>query len=335
MKNDNTTPTKRRILAAENLESKPSITIGLILTLAVMMSAFSLTSCSDSNANNDNRVVVEVTAAHDQETGEHYFVTDTEQVPSGWVTFRFTNATAFTHFIFLDHLPGDKTIEDVKNEIWPAFQEAMYLIMEDKDPNAAYEKLPEWFADLDFRGGPGFVSGGNTIETTVFLPSGNYVMECYVKSTDGTYHYTDGMAEALVVTEETSEAEEPAGADIQMSLTSQGFGIRGDLTAGEHKVAVSFDEESPGLLGYDVHLARLDEETEAKDVALWMDFSRKLGLVSDHENPAPAEFLGGTHEMPVGNTAYFTVDLEPGRYMWVAEQSADAAMYEEFTIPGN
>lgn len=309
------------------------------LLIVVLTISLVFGGCKESGTNANNQdpkdpVIVEVTASHNHQTGEHLFVTDTKEVPSGWVTFRFINATENVHFLFLDHLPGDKTVEDQKSEVFPVFQEAMYLIMEGKldEAFATYEKLPAWSADIVYRGGPGFVSGGKTIETTVFLPSGNYVMECYVKSEDGTYHYTDGMVKGLTVTEEISEAEEPSDADIQMNLSSQGFGIQGEVTPGQHTVAVTFDEAAPGLFGYDVHLARLDENTNIVDVATWMDGLLPAGQISAHDAPAPAIFLGGAHDMPVGNTAYFTIALEPGRYTWIAEQPADASMYQEFTI---
>jgi hypothetical protein len=37
------------------------------------------------------------------------------------------------------------------------------------------------------------------------------------------------------------------------------------------------------------------------------------------EPPAPAEFLGGSQEMPVGSTSYFTVNLDPGSCAFVNE----------------
>jgi len=36
--------------------------------------------------------------------------------------------------------------------------------------------------------------------------------------------------------------------------------------------------------------------------------------------------------MPVGTTAYFAADLEPGRYAWIAESSADKGMVVEFFV---
>lgn len=310
--------------------------ISFVLLPVLVTASLAFTGCKYSGTNTDtiDPVVVEVTASHNHETGEHLFETDTEEVPSGWVTFRFINATEHVHFLFLDHLPGDKTVEDQKSEVFPVFQESMYLIMEGKieEAFANYGKLPAWSTNIVYRGGPGFVSGGNTVETTVFLPSGNYAMECYVKSDDGTYHYTEGMVKGLTVNEETSDAEEPTGADITINLTGQGFGIQGEMTPGQHIVAVSFDEAAPGIFGYDVHLVRLDEDSDINTVTTWMDGFLPAGQVSTHDSPAPAEFLGGAHDMPVGNTAYFSVDLEPGRYAWVAEQPADASMYKEFTV---
>jgi len=310
--------------------------VGVFLFLIFIAGAFVIIGCEDSATDNDedNRVIVEVTSSHNQETGEHMFVTDTEEVPSGWVTFRFTNATENVHFLLLDLLPADKTVEDSKSEVVPIFQDAMDLITEGK-PNEGFAKLgelPAWSAEIIYMGGPGLVSGGNTIETTVFLPPGNYAMECYIKTEDGTFHSSVGMIEGLVVTSGTSDAPEPSDANIQMTLTNEGFGVDGDLQTGTNKVAVLFDEDEPPFLGNDVHLAKLDAETDIATVTAWMEWSSPTGLISTHDAPAPAEFLGGTHEMPKGNTAYFTVDLEPGRYAWISERPASIPLFEEFTI---
>ncbi|GMQ81782.1 MAG: hypothetical protein BMS9Abin05_1218 [Rhodothermia bacterium] len=46
-----------------------------------------------------------------------------------------------------------------------------------------------------------------------------------------------------------------------------------------------------------------------------MNWGQPLGS----QTPSTVEFLVGTHEMPAGSTAYFTVILEPGRYAWISE----------------
>jgi hypothetical protein len=73
------------------------------------------------------------------------------------------------------------------------------------------------------------------------------------------------------------------------------------------------------FMPYDVHLARLEEDTELGALIFWMDWSNVGGLRA----PAPVEFLGGVENMPAGNHGYMTVDLTPGRYIWISEVNAD------------
>ena len=311
-------------------------TITLVLFLIIIAASLVLAGCEDNGTNNqeDNRMIVEVTASHNHDTGEHLLVTETKEIPSGWVTFRFTNTTEHVHFLLLDLLPGNKTVEDSKREVVPPFQEAMDLITEG-NPEEGFAKLgdlPPWAFEIVYMGGPGLVSGGNIAETTVFLSPGNYAMECYIKSEDGTFHTTVGMIEGLIITDDTSPAPEPSDTDIQMTLTNEGFGVQGQLQTGTNRVAVLFDEDEPPFLGNDVHLAKLAPGTDVSTVTSWMEWSSPTGLISTHDNPAPAEFLGGTHEMPKGNTAYFTVELEPGRYAWISERPAATPLFQEFTV---
>ena len=46
----------------------------------------------------------------------------------------------------------------------------------------------------------------------------------------------------------------------------------------------------------------------------------------------PAEFLGGAEHVSAGRTGYFTVTLEPGRYVWISEGYASAGMLQEFVV---
>jgi len=141
------------------------------------------------------------------------------------------------------------------------------------------------------------------------------------------------MFRDLVVSSDSTEAGPPEDPDIQIALSNDGFDVEGNPTPGEHLVAVSFNAADPPLLGNDVHVARLsDINIPVDSVAKWMDWSQPMGLVSTIQHPAPATFLGGTHEMPQGNTGYFQLDLEPGRYAWISERSADNPMYKTFSV---
>lgn len=280
--------------------------------------------------------LVEVTAVYDAENNRHLFRTDTEQVPAGWTTFRLVNASPMVHFLFLDHLPGDRTSKELLSEVSPIFQESSDLIAAGKPEEgmALFAELPAWFEDLVFRGGTGFVSPGRTTETTLYLEPGNYVIECYIKTADGVFHWNLGMYADLKVTADMNDAEPPADPTIEITITDDGFDVVGEPRAGKHLVAVHFAQETPALIAKDVHVVRLDDETDIDAVVLWMDFMQPTGLISTAENPSPAAFIGGTHEMPKGNTAYFSLELTPGRYAWISEQPVEGAVYETFAVPG-
>jgi len=279
--------------------------------------------------------VVEVTAVYNAASNQHLFRTSADTVRAGWITFRFINASPVLHFLFLDHLPGDRTSNELLSEVSPIFQEATDLIRAERpdEAMAQFANLPEWFDDLVFRGGPGFTSPGLVSEATLYLEPGNYVLECYIKNADGVYHWNLGMYRDLHVTEEVTEAEPPKNPTLEITVTDSGLAVDGVPTRGEHLVAVHFQQEEPGLIGKDVHVVRLDPETDVDEVVAWLDFNRPDGLVSTADDPAPATFVGGVHEMPLGNTAYFNLTLEPGEYLWISEQPVAESAYRRFTVP--
>jgi len=297
-------------------------------------SLFSCTGKQDQNNTTAEPTLIEVRAVYDSENDQHLFQTETDTVSAGWTTFRFINSSPMIHFLFLDHMPGDRTSKELMNEISPVFQKSADLIEAGKmeEGMSVFAELPEWFEDLVYRGGPGFVSSGQTTEVTLFLEPGNYVMECYIKTADGTYHLKLGMLKDLRVMEDTTGARPPEEPTIDITITDEGFDVEGDLIPGKHLVAVHFEEENPAMLGKDVHVIRIEEGTNFEEISDWMDFTQPGSLISTAENPGPATFLGGVHEMPKGNTAYFTIDLQPGNYAWISEQPVTDAIYKEFTI---
>jgi len=254
------------------------------------------------------------------------------EIPSGWVTFRYHNDSEETHFALLGDLAEGITAQDSIEEVVPVFQEAMDLINEG-DPEAGFaqfENMPEWSAETVYMGGPGFVAPGGVAETTVYLEPGNYQVECYVK-TDGVWH-TEAMLVDLTVTDEDSGAPEPT-ADFEVTLTNDGLEIEGDVQAGEQTFAVNFVEQMlhGNALWHDVHVARIDDDTDLDELAAWMNWANPDGL----EAPAPAEFIGGAQMMPEGSTAYVTVDLQPGEYAFIAEvdDPQDKGMLQTVSVP--
>ncbi len=269
--------------------------------------------------------VVEVVA-------EDYAFDAPDAIPSGWTTIRFRNQGQEPHMVFLTRLPEGKTIEDYETELSASFSRAWDARLSGKaDQEEAlamvFGSLPEWFPDALFVGGPGLVAPGRSSQVTMELEPGNYVLECYMKTEEGKIHYMDGMVRPLTVTE-TRAGGTPPEADIRITLSNSGMTVQGDLTPGRHTVAVHAAENPEQGFGHSVHLAKLGPGAKAEDVVRWMNWFDLQGLRA----PAPAEFVAGLHPLPTGKTAYFTVDLEPGRYLAVSEATGAQGVLKEFTV---
>jgi hypothetical protein len=263
------------------------------------------------------------------------------EIPSGWTTIRFNNQSAMVHFAMVERVPDGYGVQDQQELIAPVFQDGLDLLMAG-EVDAAMERfgeLPAWFGEIVFLGGPGLTAAGRTSEATVYLEPGTYLLECYVK-TDGIFHSFNpdpevgGMVHGFTVTADSSRAPEPE-ASVQVTVSGEsGIEMEGPLAPGEQIVAVVFEDQTTheNFVGSDLHLARLDEDTDLEALAEWMDWTRPGGL----ETPAPVVFIGGTNEMPAGTTTYVTVDLEPGRYAWVSEVSdpSSKGMLKTFVVPG-
>ncbi|HSM37113.1 MAG TPA: hypothetical protein VK837_11995 [Longimicrobiales bacterium] len=260
---------------------------------------------------------------------EDYAFEAPDRIPSGWITFRLENAGEETHFLTVSRLPDDRTFEDYAGPVVNEFNDA-WLAMRDGeiDRGAALQRLGErvpawyWTGMVPFAG-PGMVQPGGTAQATVRLEPGRYVLECYMKTAEGEFHAVEGMVRPLEVTAEDSGAPEP-DADLRLTIGLDGYTMSGTPRSGTNRVAVAFAEQPEAGFGNDVHVARLDAGDDPASIAAWMDAYTIGGL----SNPAPAEFVGGTHQQPAGHTVYFTVDLTPGRYALISEAAIETPMYE-------
>ena len=246
------------------------------------------------------------------------------EIPSGWTTFRFVNSSSMIHFAMIDVPPEGITTQEMSDTVMDYFQEAMDGMNagDAEAVNAAFAKFPPWIAELGRMGGPGFLSAGRIGETTVYLEPGRYLVECYVK-TDGIFHTTSpgegqlGMLLDLVVTEESNGAPEPV-ADVTLTVRNAGIEVTsGELREGLNTIRVDFVEQQafPSFVGNDVHVMRVDDANSIAKADAWMDWRTKDGL----EDPSPVVFLGGINDLPAGMHGYFSVDLAPGDYAFIAE----------------
>lgn len=265
-------------------------------------------------------------------TAQDYALSAPDQIASGWTTFRFRNEGQEPHFVLMSRLPEGITIENYELELSAEFVRAWHAVRDGElDEEAAmarlFGNLPEWFGDLEFLGGPGLTGPGLASETTLNLEPGNYVLECYMKTEDGEFHYTEGMIRPIRITEARSAAPPPE-ADIRVTLSNFEMDVQGDLTPGRHVVEVHIAENPQQGFGHNVHIARMAPGVGVGDVVRWMNAFDVNGFNS----PGPTTFIGGAQIMPAGHTAYVAIDLEPGTYLFVSEYTGHMGVLREVTV---
>ncbi len=244
-----------------------------------------------------------------------------DTITSGWNTFKYKNLSPQTHFFLIDKYPEGKTSKDAETLVAPVFDSAMKLIMEGKTEEgfAEFANLPEWFSEVVFIGGSGLTSPMKTSETILNLKPGKYMIECYVKMSNGVFHTSMGMTKDLVVTN-TDSGNQPPTANTKITISSkEGIVFNDSIKTGKHIFSVFFKDQitHENFVGHDVNLVKLDENADLKILENWMNWADPKGLI----DPAPKAitFLGGTNDMPEGNTGYFSANLTAGRYALISE----------------
>ena len=250
-----------------------------------------------------------------------------DEIPSGWTTIEYTNKGQEPHMLLFHRLPEDKAFEDFVGKVYPSVNDWWLAIrdegMSQSDARETIE-LPKWYnAAQQWMGGAGIIAPGLTSEITLNLKPGTYAMECYIKTEDGELHAMEGMIRELTVTDHKSHTKPPE-ANIKITLTNNLMAIDGDLAPGKHTIAVHLAE---GFM-HNVHVARLGPDTNIHKVVDWMYFLNIGGMWP----PAPATFLGGMHILQQGETGYFTVDLDQGRYLFVSEMTGSRGVLKEITV---
>ena len=306
----------------------------LLLNISIVVSMQSCKSDKKQNKSEDASIVKDNIINILTENMD-FQMADT--IPSGWNTFRYKNASPQTHFFLIDKYPEAITLDSVKARVLPPFDNGMKLINEGKTEAgfAEFGKLPAWFMEMKNLGGSGLISPGLVAETIVKLDPGYYIIECYVKMSNGVWHTSMGMAKEVIVSETNSGNVEPK-ADIEITISStDGITFNDTISKGQHCFSVFYKDQivHENFIGHDINLAKLEENANLDEINSWMDWSNPKGLIE----PAPTgvTFLGGVNDMPEGYIGYFTVNLEPGRYILISEAPNPASknMLKTFVVP--
>jgi hypothetical protein len=206
-----------------------------------------------------------------------------ETIPAGWIRLRLINEGPDLYHIQLVKLSGDKT------------GEALIASLHENP------MMPAWAKQY---GGPNPPIPGQSSEAVVKLEPGNYVIIDWVPDQTGTPHFAHGMVKALTVTpSKGGEGVEPQ-ADVSLDMLDFSYSLSKPLTTGQHTLQVNNKGQQP----HEVFLARL---APGKGVD---EFLASLAPGS----PAEAidwQALGGISVIEPGTHSYFSVDLEPGKYV--------------------
>ena len=264
-----------------------------------------------------------------------------DEVPSGWITFILNNEMAHEiHEISLARIPDGISYSQYLDEYVGAWE---ILLKEFQDGELerselgarSQELLPEWEHEngVVYINARGLVSAGRTAGKTVYMEPGNYALDCWVKTEEGIIHISAGMTRPLTVTEESANSPEPTP-EAAITLYSDSITVENwEPQIGHHQIALYMDSDDDGNAFHNnVHLLRMEADTDLDEVNIWMDWYTIGGLRA----PAPADFIGGTSTYdaePGEDASYFSVNItEPGEYAWIVNTRPDEPLWKTFTV---
>lgn len=250
-------------------------------------------------------------------TAADYSFDGPDALGAGWVTVTFTNAGTELHEMFVSALPEGKTYAD--------FEAAMALDMGDDGDENDTESDEAWDAleGGHLTTGIGAVASGVTMEVTFQAAPGTYVLQCWIPAPDGTPHAFKGMHAALNVTGSAAGAM-PTESDVTLTFAEGNLTIEPAFDAGVHTVkAVNANAGTGEADATGLQFIQLEGN------ATWMDFL--AAFEPNATGPPPGTAWGGLSLLPGGQTAFFEVDLAPGRYV-ILSFGEEVAALAEFTV---
>ena len=236
-------------------------------------------------------------------------------IAAGTTTFRLVNDGRELHHLAIIQLAPGKTLAEYAAAI------------------KANQPTP-WAVGV---GGPNAAAPGQTIDATVTLEAGSYLLACWVPSPgEQAPHMAKGMIQPLTVT--APGGVTPAGAsttylaesepDLHLELSDYAFKFSKPLTAGKHTIHVM----NTGALEHEAVVVRLAPGKTMHDFGAWID----RGM----QGPPPGALTPGMAGLGRGRTGTFTTILTPGTYGLICfipdandgKPHAMHGMVHEFTV---
>ena len=225
--------------------------------------------------------------------------------PAGWLTIRMTNAGRELHMFATASVPRGYTVA--------TFQAAL---MKGDVPGGVTEF-----------GGPNAVASGDTTSVSMFLPAGQYLVSCFVRSSDGKLHVMKGMMGSFDVVA-AADTGTPPRSDERILLSTYGIAMPGALP-------------KPGMRTFLVrNTAKETHDVVILKVLPGHTVAQALTWFAKLPPGAPAAVpVGGTTGIHTGAQVLVPARLTPGQYVlvcWMRTNHTyhfDLGMQREFTVP--
>lgn len=205
-----------------------------------------------------------------------------KEIEGGLVAVTMENDGAELHHLQLARLRDGVTLDQVQKVLA-------------EGPDYALFPLVEWV------GGPSIVPPGGRSQVIINLPEGQYLLLCFLPSSDGVPHFAKGMVVPLTVTASSADVSEPK-ADISVTLTDFAFTMPSQIRAGKQIWKVT----NKGVQPHEIPIARLMPGKTLQDA---------LRFLQTSEGAPPFEFVGGLQGIDPGRTGWAVFDLSPGEYI--------------------
>jgi len=241
----------------------------------------SSSSLRDARATNAFKVPVVTVHAKD------FAFTAPATIAPGQTTFRLVNDGKELHHLSILKLEQGKTMKDLEAAM--------------KTPGPS----PTWLVSV---GGPNAAVPGGTVEATLTLDAGNYIIACFIPSPGSeTPHMMKGMIQPLTVAGGVAQAGGTFAATpaptVHLVMKDYGFAFSKPLTAGKTVIHVM----NEGPQEHEAIFVKLAPGKHVADFATWATTGVMKG-------PPPAMPVDGMAGMSKGRTGIFTANLTPGTY---------------------
>ena len=242
-------------------------------------------------------------------TATNFAFTGPDSIAPGVTSIRLVNQGTQDHHMILGKLAEGKTMQDLMT-----FLQA--------NPAAA----PDF---LTWHGSAGGIGPQGTNTAVADLAPGRYVAICFLPDpADGRMHAVKGMIKEVVVAGTRSAAAAPTTA-LEARTSDYKF-VMPALTAGTH--TIHYINDGPAI--HEIQLVRLNEGATME--------SYMAAMAPGASAPPPGVAVGGPGALSPGGDNYWTVTLEPGRYLLLCfvpdpdgTPHAMKGMVQELTIPAS